>query len=26
MIRVIRDRGWKGDYADIPRAAACREL
>src|SRR5262245_24307252 len=26
MIRLIRDRGWKGDYADIPRAAACREL
>jgi cysteine desulfurase / selenocysteine lyase len=26
MIRLIRDRGWKGDYVDIPRAAACREL
>ena len=26
MIRLIRDRGWKGDYFDIPRAAACREL
>ena len=26
MIRVIRDRAWKGDYGDIPRAAACREL
>jgi selenocysteine lyase/cysteine desulfurase len=26
MIRLIRDRGWKGDYLDIPRAAACREL
>jgi hypothetical protein len=24
MIRLIRDRGWKGDYLDIPRAAACR--
>ncbi len=26
MIRVIRDKAWKGDYADIPGAAACREL
>ena len=26
MIRVIRDRAWKGDYADIPGAAACKEL
>ncbi len=26
MIRVIRDRAWKGDYSDIPGAAACREL
>jgi selenocysteine lyase/cysteine desulfurase len=26
MIRVIRDRAWKGDYVDIPGAAACREL
>jgi selenocysteine lyase/cysteine desulfurase len=26
MIRVIRDRAWKGDYADVPGAAACKEL
>lgn len=26
MIRVIRDRAWKGEYADIPGAAACKEL
>lgn len=26
MIRVIRDRAWKGDYRDIPGAAACKEL
>jgi selenocysteine lyase/cysteine desulfurase len=26
MIRVIRDRAWKGDYVDIPGAAACKEL
>jgi selenocysteine lyase/cysteine desulfurase len=26
MIRLIRDRAWKGDYADIPGAAACKEL
>jgi cysteine desulfurase/selenocysteine lyase len=26
MIRVIRDRAWKGDYEDIPGAAACKEL
>jgi selenocysteine lyase/cysteine desulfurase len=26
MIRVIRDRAWKGDYADIPGAAACKEI
>jgi selenocysteine lyase/cysteine desulfurase len=26
MIRVIRDRAWKGDYADLPGAAACKEL
>ena len=26
MLRVIRDRAWKGDYRDIPGAAACKEL
>ena len=26
MIRVIRDRAWKGEYGDIPGAAACKEL
>jgi len=26
MIRVIHDRAWKGDYVDIPGAAACKEL
>ena len=26
MIRVIRDRAWKGEYADIPAAAACKEI
>jgi cysteine desulfurase/selenocysteine lyase len=26
MIRLIRDRRWTGDYADIPSAAACKEL
>jgi len=26
MIRVIRDRGWKGRYDEIPGAAACKEL
>ena len=26
MLRVIRDRAWKGDYADVPGAAACKEL
>lgn len=26
MIKVIRDRGWKGEYGDIPGAAACKEL
>jgi cysteine desulfurase/selenocysteine lyase len=26
MIEVIRDRGWKGAYGDIPGAAACKEL
>jgi cysteine desulfurase / selenocysteine lyase len=26
MIRVIRDRAWKGSYGDIPGAAACKEL
>lgn len=26
MIRVIRDRAWKGTYGDIPGAAACKEI
>ena len=26
MIRVIRDRAWKGTYSDIAGAAACKEL
>ena len=26
MLRVIRDRAWKGEYGDIPGAAACKEL
>jgi cysteine desulfurase/selenocysteine lyase len=26
MIGVIRDRAWKGDYGEIPGAAACKEL
>ena len=26
MIGVIRDRAWKGEYQDIPGAAACKEL
>ena len=26
MLRVIRDRTWKGEYGDIPGAAACKEL
>jgi cysteine desulfurase/selenocysteine lyase len=26
MIRLIRDRGWKGEYGEIPGAAACKEL
>ena len=26
MIEVIRDRAWRGDYGDIPGAAACKEL
>jgi cysteine desulfurase/selenocysteine lyase len=26
MIRVIRDRAWKGSYGDAPGAAACKEL
>jgi selenocysteine lyase/cysteine desulfurase len=26
MLRVIRDRGWTGEYAEIPGAAACKEL
>ena len=26
MILLIRDRAWKGDYGDIPGAAACKEL
>ena len=26
MIEVIRDRAWKGDYSEIPGAAACKEL
>ena len=26
MIRVIRDRAWKGSYDEIPGAAACKEL
>lgn len=26
MIRVIRDRAWKGSYGDIAGAAACKEL
>jgi cysteine desulfurase/selenocysteine lyase len=26
MIRVIRDRAWKGQYDDAPRTATCKEL
>lgn len=26
MVGVIRDRSWKGDYGEIPGAAACKEL
>jgi cysteine desulfurase/selenocysteine lyase len=26
MVRVIRDRAWKGEYGEIPGAAACKEL
>jgi cysteine desulfurase/selenocysteine lyase len=26
MIRVIRDRAWKGSYGDVPGAAACKEI
>lgn len=26
MIEVIRDRAWKGEYGEIPGAAACKEL
>jgi cysteine desulfurase/selenocysteine lyase len=26
MIRVIRDRAWKGEYGEIAGAAACKEL
>jgi selenocysteine lyase/cysteine desulfurase len=26
MIRVIRDRAWKGEYGEIPGASACKEL
>ena len=26
MLRVIRDRAWKGEYGEIPGAAACKEL
>jgi selenocysteine lyase/cysteine desulfurase len=26
MIRVIRDRAWKGRYGDLPGAAACKEI
>ncbi len=26
MIEVIRDRAWKGDYGEIPGAAACKQL
>ena len=26
MLRVIRDRAWKGEYVDVPGAAACKEL
>ena len=26
MVRLIRDRAWKGTYGDIPGAMACKEL
>lgn len=26
MVRVLRDRAWKGEYGEIPGAAACKEL
>jgi hypothetical protein len=26
MLRVIRDRAWKGEYGEIRGAAACKEL
>lgn len=26
MIRVVRDRAWKGDYSDLEAATACREI
>jgi selenocysteine lyase/cysteine desulfurase len=26
MLRVVRDRAWKGEYGEIPGAAACKEL
>jgi len=26
MVRVVRDRAWKGSYGDVPGAAACKEI
>ncbi len=26
MVRVVRDRAWKGDYSDLGSAAACKEV